>query len=215
MGHAYTTVNADALARWHRLVGDDVFFLTGTDEHGQKVARAAEDQGLSPSVWTDQLAPRFAEAWAALDIANDDFIRTTEPRHAPGRPAVPRPHLRQRLHLQGHLPGPLLRVLRAVLHGGRAGRRRRSARSTGPRSSTSRRRTTSSGSAPSSSRSSTGTRPTPTRWCPSRSATRPSASSRAGCATSRSPGPRSTGASGSRGTRSTSSTCGTTRWSTT
>ncbi len=81
VGHAYTTVNADGLARWHRLVGDEVFFLTGTDEHGQKVARAAEDQGLSPSDWTDRLAPRFAEAWAGLDIANDDFIRTTEPRH--------------------------------------------------------------------------------------------------------------------------------------
>lgn len=82
VGHAYTTVNADALARWHRLIGDDVFFLTGTDEHGQKVARAAEAEGTSPIAWTDQLAPRFAEAWAQLDITNDDFIRTTEPRHA-------------------------------------------------------------------------------------------------------------------------------------
>ncbi len=81
VGHAYTTVNADALARWHRLIGDDVFFLTGTDEHGQKVARAAAEQGISPSGWTDQLAPRFASAWADLDISNDDFIRTTEPRH--------------------------------------------------------------------------------------------------------------------------------------
>jgi methionyl-tRNA synthetase len=81
VGHAYTTVNADALARWHRLNGDDVFFLTGTDEHGQKVARAAEEHGVSPREWTDQLAPRFASAWADLDISNDDFIRTTEPRH--------------------------------------------------------------------------------------------------------------------------------------
>ncbi len=82
VGHAYTTVNADALARWHRLVGDDVFFLTGTDEHGQKVARAAEEQGMTPLDWTNQLSPRFAEAWNLLDISNDDFIRTTEPRHA-------------------------------------------------------------------------------------------------------------------------------------
>ena len=81
VGHAYTTVNADALARWHRLIGDDVFFLTGTDEHGQKVARAAEEQGLSPIEWTDQLAPRFASAWADLNVSNDDFIRTTEDRH--------------------------------------------------------------------------------------------------------------------------------------
>ncbi|HEX7459878.1 MAG TPA: class I tRNA ligase family protein, partial [Acidimicrobiales bacterium] len=82
VGHAYTTVNADALARWHRLIGDDVFFLTGTDEHGQKVARAAEKQGMAPLEWTDELSPRFAGAWAGLDISNDDFIRTTEARHA-------------------------------------------------------------------------------------------------------------------------------------
>jgi len=81
VGHAYTTVNADALARWHRLIGDDVFFLTGTDEHGQKVARAAEEQGMAPLEWTDQMSPRFAEAWAGLGISNDDFIRTTESRH--------------------------------------------------------------------------------------------------------------------------------------
>ncbi len=81
VGHAYSTVNADALARWHRLIGDEVFFLTGNDEHGQKVARAADEHGLSPQAWTDRLAPRFLSAWADLDIANDDFIRTTEPRH--------------------------------------------------------------------------------------------------------------------------------------
>jgi methionyl-tRNA synthetase len=81
LGHAYTTVNADAMARWHRLVGDEVFFLTGTDEHGQKVARAAAAAGLDPISWTDQLAPRFQDAWAGLDISNDDFIRTSEPRH--------------------------------------------------------------------------------------------------------------------------------------
>jgi methionyl-tRNA synthetase len=81
VGHAYATVNADALARWHRLIGDEVFFLTGNDEHGQKVARAAEEHGVSPEEWTDQLAPRFTSAWSDLDISNDDFIRTSEPRH--------------------------------------------------------------------------------------------------------------------------------------
>jgi methionyl-tRNA synthetase len=81
VGHAYATVNADALARWHRLIGDDVFFLTGTDEHGLKVAQAAASHGVSPQEWTDRTAPRFADAWRELDIANDDFIRTTEPRH--------------------------------------------------------------------------------------------------------------------------------------
>ncbi len=81
VGHAYTTVNADALARWHRLIGDEVFFLTGNDEHGQKVARAADEHGVTPKTWTDQLAPRFTSAWEDLEITNDDFIRTSEPRH--------------------------------------------------------------------------------------------------------------------------------------
>ncbi len=81
IGHAYTTVTADALARWHRLLGDDVFFLTGTDEHGLKVQRAAEAHGVSPKEWADQTVVRFQDAWKLLDISNDDFVRTTEPRH--------------------------------------------------------------------------------------------------------------------------------------
>jgi methionyl-tRNA synthetase len=81
IGHAYTTVIADALARWHRLTGDDVFFLTGTDEHGLKVQRAAEEHGVTPKQWADQTVVRFQDAWKLLDISNDDFIRTTEPRH--------------------------------------------------------------------------------------------------------------------------------------
>ncbi|HEV3187123.1 MAG TPA: methionine--tRNA ligase [Acidimicrobiales bacterium] len=81
VGSAYTTVNADALARWHRLAGDDVKFLTGTDEHGQKMADAAAKNGVSPKEWTDQVSERFREAWSVLDIDYDDFIRTTEPRH--------------------------------------------------------------------------------------------------------------------------------------
>jgi methionyl-tRNA synthetase len=81
IGHAYTTVVADALARWRRLWGDDVVFLTGTDEHGLKIQRAAEANGVTPLEWADRTSARFAEAWALLDISNDDFIRTTEPRH--------------------------------------------------------------------------------------------------------------------------------------
>lgn len=81
IGHAYTTVTADALARWHRLAGDDVWFLTGTDEHGLKVARSAEANGLTPLEQADRTSSRFAEAWESLDISYDDFIRTTEPRH--------------------------------------------------------------------------------------------------------------------------------------
>ncbi|HET6793093.1 MAG TPA: methionine--tRNA ligase [Acidimicrobiales bacterium] len=81
IGHAYTTVIADAVARWHRLAGDDTFFLTGTDEHGLKVQRAAEARGLEPRRHADATAQRFIEAWELLDISYDDFIRTTEPRH--------------------------------------------------------------------------------------------------------------------------------------
>ena len=81
VGHAYTTVNADALARWHRLLGDDVFFLTGTDEHGAKVAEAAAEHGVAPKEWADRVVQRFTEAWRDLGIANDDFIRTSDPRH--------------------------------------------------------------------------------------------------------------------------------------
>jgi methionyl-tRNA synthetase len=81
IGHAYTTVIADAVARWHRLAGDDVLFLTGTDEHGLKVQRAAEANGLSPQEWADRTVKGFRAAWAELGITYDDFIRTTEPRH--------------------------------------------------------------------------------------------------------------------------------------
>ncbi len=81
VGHAYATVNADAIARWHRQSGDEVFFLTGTDEHGDKVARAATENGTDPQSWTDRTSVRFADAWRGLDISNDDFIRTSEPRH--------------------------------------------------------------------------------------------------------------------------------------
>ena len=81
IGHAYTTVTADALSRWHRLLGEDVFFLTGTDEHGLNVQRRAEANGLTPQEQADRTSERFKQAWALLGISYDDFIRTTEPRH--------------------------------------------------------------------------------------------------------------------------------------
>src|SRR5438094_1153064 len=81
IGHAYTTVAGDVLTRWRRLWDDDVVFLTGVDEHGLNIVRAAEAQGLPPQEFVDQTSPTFREAWKLLDIANDDFIRTTEPRH--------------------------------------------------------------------------------------------------------------------------------------
>ena len=81
IGHGYTTVTSDFVARYHRLRGEDVFFLTGTDEHGKKVPQAARDQGMDPQAFVDQMEPRWKEAWALLDISYDDYIRTTEPRH--------------------------------------------------------------------------------------------------------------------------------------
>jgi methionyl-tRNA synthetase len=81
IGHAYTTVIADALARWHRLLGHETFFLTGTDEHGLKVKRSADEAGVTPLEQADRNAARFRETWDSLDISYDDFIRTTEPRH--------------------------------------------------------------------------------------------------------------------------------------
>ena len=81
IGHAYTTIAADVLARWHRLHGRDVFFLTGLDEHGQKVQRAAAQAGIAPQEHCDRLTPQFRNLWERLAIANDGFIRTTDARH--------------------------------------------------------------------------------------------------------------------------------------
>ena len=82
IGHGYTTVAVDTLARWHRQAGDDTWMLTGTDEHGQKMLRAATANGVTPQQWVDKLV---SESWfpllKALDVANDDFIRTTQERH--------------------------------------------------------------------------------------------------------------------------------------
>jgi len=81
IGHAYTTVAADAIARFQRLQGRRVFFLTGTDEHGQKIERTARKAGKDPQAFVDEVVAGIRRLWARLDISNDDFIRTTEPRH--------------------------------------------------------------------------------------------------------------------------------------
>ena len=81
IGHAYTTILADVLARYHRNAGRETFFLTGLDEHGQKVQQAAEDRGIKPQQHCDEMAPRFIDLWEKLHISYDDFIRTTENRH--------------------------------------------------------------------------------------------------------------------------------------
>jgi methionyl-tRNA synthetase len=84
IGHAYTTIIADALSRFQRLTGKDVFFLTGTDEHGQKVEKAAAEKGVTPIQLADKVVVRFKKLWEALDISNDAFIRTTQPIHEQG-----------------------------------------------------------------------------------------------------------------------------------
>ncbi|MFQ6066432.1 MAG: methionine--tRNA ligase [bacterium] len=81
LGHAYTTIAADALARYKRLKGYEVLFLTGTDEHGDKINRAAKEKGITPLELADQVVSRFQHLWKKLSISNDDFIRTTESRH--------------------------------------------------------------------------------------------------------------------------------------
>ncbi len=81
LGHAYTTILADVLARYARLRGDETFFLTGTDEHGQKVQEAAQWLGVDPQTHADEMVVRFRQTWERLHVAYDDFIRTTEPRH--------------------------------------------------------------------------------------------------------------------------------------
>ena len=82
IGHAYTTVAADFITRWHRLAGEPVWFLTGTDEHGQKVLRTAQANNVAPQAWADQLVQSsWLPVLEVIDVANDDFIRTTEPRH--------------------------------------------------------------------------------------------------------------------------------------
>ena len=81
IGHAYTTIACDAIARRQRMLGADTFFLTGTDEHGQKIERAAQAAGKTPQEFTDEVSAQFRALWNRMGITNDDFIRTTEERH--------------------------------------------------------------------------------------------------------------------------------------
>jgi methionyl-tRNA synthetase len=84
LGHALEKIGADAIARYRRQLGQSVHFLMGMDEHGQKVAQSAAAAGVTPQEWTDRIAGEFLAAWKSLNISNDDFIRTTEPRHHAG-----------------------------------------------------------------------------------------------------------------------------------
>ena len=84
IGHAYTTIACDVVARTARMTGKPVFFLTGTDEHGQKVWQSAQKFNLSPKIYVDRIMPRFRDLWKSFRISNDDFVRTTEDRHILG-----------------------------------------------------------------------------------------------------------------------------------
>src|ERR1700761_6695267 len=81
IGHAYTSIAADVMARWKRLDGYEVFFLTGTDEHGQKVEQAAQAAGLDPQSYTDRISADFKDMARAMNVSYDNYIRTTEERH--------------------------------------------------------------------------------------------------------------------------------------
>ena len=81
IGHSYTTVAADALARYKRQNGYDVMFLTGSDEHGQKIERVAKEAGTTPKAYVDNIVDGIEKLWKLLNISNDDFIRTTQERH--------------------------------------------------------------------------------------------------------------------------------------
>lgn len=98
IGHAYTTIAADVLSRYHRQKGDDVFFLTGTDEHGIKIQRVAKEAKTTPKEFADAISEKFKEAWASLNISYDNFIRTTEPAHEAAVKAV-----LQKLYDKGHI----------------------------------------------------------------------------------------------------------------
>ncbi len=98
VGTAYEIIACDFVARYRRLRGDDVWFLTGTDEHSINVARSSAERNMSPQEWVDQMVPKWAEVWRRLEISNDDFIRTSEQRHADRVQAFV-----QRLHDRGEI----------------------------------------------------------------------------------------------------------------
>jgi methionyl-tRNA synthetase len=88
IGHTYTTIACDTVARRHRMLGDDTYFLTGTDEHGQKIERAAQAAGKTPQQFADEVSGEFRALWKRMGLTNDDFIRTTEDRHKKGVQAL-------------------------------------------------------------------------------------------------------------------------------
>ncbi len=126
IGHAYTTIIADALARHNRLAGREVFFLTGTDEHGQKIEKAAAERGITPQELADAVVTRAQDLWKALDISHDFFIRTTMPIHEQGVQKLFQALLDKGDIYKGDVQGLVLRLGRGLPAGRRAGRQGRS-----------------------------------------------------------------------------------------
>ena len=116
IGHAYTSLACDVLARFMRLEGRDVMFLTGTDEHGQKVQKSAIAAGMEPQDFVDQVSERFRALGGVMGYSNDDFIRTTEDRTCALVPGAVAPHRGQRPHLPRQVRGVVLGAGRGVLH---------------------------------------------------------------------------------------------------
>src|SRR5215813_2910003 len=98
IGHAYTTIACDTIARRHRMLGDDTYFLTGTDEHGQKIERSAAAAGKTPKQFVDEIAGEFRALWDRMGISYDQFIRTTDDVHKQGVQ-----YLFKRLQEKGHI----------------------------------------------------------------------------------------------------------------
>ncbi len=109
LGHAYSTIVCDAIARRKRALGIETFFLTGTDEHGQKIERSAEKAGRTPMEFATAVAGEFRGLWDRLGLTYDDFIRTTEEPPRPRRAKVICDAARPWLHLQGLVHRPVLR----------------------------------------------------------------------------------------------------------
>ncbi len=172
IGHALEKIGADIQARFRRMEGYAVHFLMGNDENTIKVSQRAEELGVAPKPYVDDMARQFQEVWKALEISNDDFIQTSEDRHHRGCQEFIQKVYDAGRHLQESLQGPVLRRLRGVQD-----RRRTSSTASAPttrtgRSASSRRRTTSSASRPSPTACSPTTRPIPSSSSPRAGGTR-------------------------------------------
>ena len=118
IGHTYCTVATDAMARYKRLQGYDVMFLTGTDEHGQKIEDKATAAGVTPKQFVDNIVEGdrgILDLWKLMNISNDRFIRTTDDYHVESRPEDLQEDVRQGRHLQGQVCGQVLHALRVLL----------------------------------------------------------------------------------------------------